>query len=374
MRLARYLFGISALFSLAGCIDVETVVRVRPDGSGAVEERMLMSEELANLTAQMQSMGGDKAEGAPQLFKREQLEARTAGMGPGVSLLSVEPLTVGKRQGYKAVFAFQDVNTLRLNQNPSDKAPSGPGMGGQGSEQKEEPLTFAFKPGPTPELVIRSAAKQPDEAGQETAPAEAPRSGGPQDEAGAEMAMAMMKEMFKDLRIMVAVEVEGQIVETNASFQEGSRVTMMELDFGKLLENADKFKEFAERNPQSLADAKALMKDLPGIKAELSPEVRIRFTAAGETPRQHLASTSPASAQPPAAGDYQWRTVALAQAGQHERELVEVTELGGTAHKGLLREVSRTSLTLRKAAMDGGAVVTIPLKRVRQLQVFDRGL
>lgn len=374
MRLARHLFVIPALFSLAGCIDVETVVRVRPDGSGVVEERMLMSEELAKLAAQMQSLGGDKTQGGPQLFKREELEARTAGMGSGVSLLSVEPLAVDKRQGYKAVFAFQDVNTLRLNQNPSDKAPSGTGMGNPGSELREEPLTFAFKPGPTPELLIRSAARQPDEAGQETAPPEAHKSGGPQDEAGAEMAMAMMKEMFKDLRITVAVEVEGRIIETNASFREGSRVTLMELDFGKLLENADKFKAFAERNPKSLADAKALMKDLPGIKAELSPEVRIRFTASKEAPRRRLVSAAPATPPGLAAGDYHWHTVALAQAGQHVLKLVEVTESGGAARKGVLQDVSRTALTLREAAMDGGAVVAIPLGRVRRLQVFDRGL
>ena len=47
--------------------------------------------------------------------------------------------------------------------------------------------------------------------------------------------MMMMQQMFKDMKISLAVEVAGRIVETNAEYRDGSRVTLMEMDFNKVL-------------------------------------------------------------------------------------------------------------------------------------------
>ena len=91
------------------------------------------------------------------------------------------------------------------------------------------------------------------------------------------MGMGMMSQMFKGMRIAIAIEVEGAIVETNATHRKGSRVTLMEMDFDKLLENQEKFKLFAESKPETFEETKALMKDLPGIKVEMNPEVQIKF-------------------------------------------------------------------------------------------------
>ncbi len=359
------------LLTLAGCIDVETVVRVKPDGSGAIEERLLVSEELVSLANQMGNPDGNQGSA---LFKREELETRAGGMGPGVSLASVETLKVGKREGYTAVFAVEDINKLRLNQNPSDRAPSGPGMQSQGPESKDEPLTFRFTPGPTPELIVFSQAGQPPQAQEKTSGEMAGDTlESAADEAGAEMAMAMMQQLFKDLRIALAVEVEGRIVETNATFQEGSRITLMALDFGKLLENAEQFERFAGHSPETLADAKALMKGLPGIKAELSPEVRIRFAGGAAAPAQHRAAASSAPTPPSRTGNFRWRTIKPRQLGQHRLALVRLTDDGGAAHKGMLREVGGGDITLLRAAMDGGGEMRIPVTRIRQVQVFERG-
>ena len=46
MKLFRFcLLGVM-LVSLAGCFQVSTVVRVNPDGSGSVEERVLLSRKV----------------------------------------------------------------------------------------------------------------------------------------------------------------------------------------------------------------------------------------------------------------------------------------------------------------------------------------
>jgi len=92
-----------------------------------------------------------------------------------------------------------------------------------------------------------------------------------------DMAMQMMKQIFKDMKISMSIEVAGTIKETNAEYHDGSRVTLMEMDFNKLLADPEKFKQLAKENPQSLQESKALMKGIDGVKIETAPEVKIKF-------------------------------------------------------------------------------------------------
>lgn len=72
-------------------------------------------------------------------------------------------------------------------------------------------------------------------------------------------------------------EIPGKIVETNAIHCEGSRVTFMEMDFGKLLEMPHQLEELNRMKPQGLEDAMELIKNVPGIKVDLNDEVIIKF-------------------------------------------------------------------------------------------------
>ena len=192
-------------------------------------------------------------------------------------------------------------------------------------------------------------------------------------------------------------------------------MTLMEMDFGKLLANAEKFEEFAKSNPETLADAKAIMQGLDGIKAELNPEVSIRFASgprqqmasapakaateakpaaapvarkAGATPKptppapaaRAVVAKNPTVAKPepaslPQAGRrvYGWRKIAPADAARHLQKLVRLTDDRGAAHKGMLTGLGGGNITLALAQVDGGGVVQIPLAEVRELKVFDRG-
>ena len=62
---------------------------------------------------------------------------------------------------------------------------------------------------------------------------------------GDEMAMMMMQQMFKDMKVSLAIEVAGKIVQSNAEYQDGTRVMLMEMDFNKVLANPEKFKALA---------------------------------------------------------------------------------------------------------------------------------
>src|SRR5215471_8149519 len=85
---------------LSGCIDMESVVTVKKDGSGTVEESTLVSAQLSAMMAMAASGLGQQpggAGGAPAsvpnvLMTDEQAKAKAAQMGPGVTVQSIEAL------------------------------------------------------------------------------------------------------------------------------------------------------------------------------------------------------------------------------------------------------------------------------------------
>ena len=72
-------------------------------------------------------------------------------------------------------------------------------------------------------------------------------------------------------------EVAGKITETNAAYSDGKRVTLMEMDFNKLLANPEKMKALTKANPKTIEEMKALVKGVDGVKVETAPAVKIKF-------------------------------------------------------------------------------------------------
>ena len=273
-RMARLGIVVVALLCMVGCMQVDSLVKVKRDGSGTIEETVLMNREfIKQMEAMASQMGAKQGEGASKgfnFFDQEEIKKKAGAMGEGVVYVSGKKVTVGNKEGYKVIYAFTDINKVKLNQNPGDKVPSsGAGPGDKG--KKEEFIRFQFTKGNPATLIVRMPSPKP---GDKT---KLPKDPKPQQGQDADMAMGMMSQMLKGMKIAVAVEVEGAIVETNATHRQGSRITLMELEFDKLIQNQEKFKEFARSKPENLEEAKKVMKDLPGIKVELNEEVRIRF-------------------------------------------------------------------------------------------------
>ena len=271
MKTFRHLLLAVFCLGLTGCLQIEKIVRLKPDGSGTVEETVVMDKEVI---AQMEQMaagfGGAKKDGKPvkgfELMDEAKLKEGATKMGSGVTFVSAKKIDNEKGNGFIATYAFKDINTLQLDQNPGDVMPTGAAGGGAKSTSKTEPVTFKFAKGPSAELVIKMPV--PD----------LKKTVKPEQPAGMEdMAMQMMKQMFKDMKMSMSVEVAGTIKETNAEYQDGSRVTLMEMDFNKLLADPEKFKKLAKENPKTLQESKALMKGLEGVKVEAAPEVKIKF-------------------------------------------------------------------------------------------------
>ncbi len=256
---------------LASCLQVETTVQVRTDGSGTVTERFLLSGEVAEMFAQMAPEGETF-----DLLDEAQLGEDAAKYGPGVSFLSAESLETDFGKGYIAVYSFSDVNSLRIDQDPGSKVPEPPGATAEPATEPPVHITFSMTGSNPSELTVH----WPVEEGGSAETAAADDSGAaPEGEAAeaAEAEVEMMKQFFKDMRMAMIVEVEGAITETNATHQDGSRVTLLDFNFGEILGDEESMKLMMSTEPQSIADMKAFAEALPGIKMEFEKEVKIAF-------------------------------------------------------------------------------------------------
>jgi len=254
---------------LAGCLQAETTVRVTPDGSGTLIERVVLGHDTIALLTEM----------APEdkpftLLDEAWLRDQAGRYGEEVRLVAAMPLETDFGKGYEARYAFPDVNDLRVDTDPGTRVPGDDAGAAVEQEKAPELATFTLEPGSPARLVIRWPVDRPEaddgaasgaESGEEPAGEPAPEE------------LAMLKEMLGGLRMSIAVEVEGEIVETNATHREGSRVTLLDIAFAELLSNEAALRKMATQEPETLAELKAFTKELPGLKLEVEPEVTVRF-------------------------------------------------------------------------------------------------
>jgi hypothetical protein len=265
MRSIRLLAACLSTLALTACLNSTTLVKVKPDGSGTVEQTTLVS---ATAKGMMGAQGGQG--GGPQgpMMSRAELERMATQMGKGVRLVSTEPAKGDMGfEGVKAIFAFDDINEIQISQGPS----SG---GGRSSEPTDDdPVRFKLtRSGGTSTLSINfvdrpGGDKDPSPAN----PAEMPDLTNP-------MIMNMMKTMLAGMRINVGLEVLGSIVKTNADYVSGSQITLLDVDVAALLADEAKLKTLTGKiGPgASLSEVKPYLKDIKGIKID-GPSINVQF-------------------------------------------------------------------------------------------------
>ncbi|HEX8295392.1 MAG TPA: hypothetical protein VF593_03775 [Chthoniobacteraceae bacterium] len=275
--LRALLFALLAVFGWSGCFQQETTVRVKADGSGTLEETTVMSkqavEQMKQMSSGLEGLLGGKGAPAGETFKlldEKKLRAAAEKKGEGVTFVSAKPITTPTGEGFTAIYAFADVSKLRVDQNPGDNIPGGANAAMMlGEKAKTEAVKFQFTKGAPASLVVKLPQPKPGDLPKEK-PAQTPAG-------GEDAAMMMMQQMFKDMKMSLVVEVEGKIVRSNAEYQDASRVTLMELDFNKVLANPEKLKALTKAQPKTIEETKALVKGVDGIKAEAQPTVTIQF-------------------------------------------------------------------------------------------------
>ena len=267
MRPIRVLLAIATSVVLTGCINSTTLVKLKADGSGTVEQTTLV-----NVAAMKSMMPGMQQSGqAPNLVNRADLERTAASMGKGVRLLSAEPTKNDNGfEGVKAIFEFDDINQVQVSQDPN--------MSGGTSDARlstepttDDPVKFKLtRTGGTSVLTINFTDK-PGGGGK-------PAQGGDMPDFSNPMMMGMIKSMFKGFKINIGLEVLGSIVKTNAEYVDGSRITLLEMDMESLLADEAKLKALQGKlGPDvSLSEVKPYLKDIKGIKID-GPSISVEF-------------------------------------------------------------------------------------------------
>jgi len=261
----------------SGCITSLTNIKVRPDGSGTIEQTLSMTAEAAKQVAALASGFGDPAdkkkpaaadEGLPDFFSEQSMKEAAGKLGEGVVFVSSKPIKTADRVGRVATYQFADITKIRIDQKP--QTGDTPDSGASGG--KEDVLfRFARLPKGTSQLTV--VFPEPDfgkKDDDKDADEDKEKKKAPDPEQ-----LAMMKKIFEGLKVGIDVTVFGAIVKTNSPYVQGSTVTLLEMDFSELVANDAMLAQIGE--PKSLEEAKAILKNVKGFKVNLDREVAIEF-------------------------------------------------------------------------------------------------
>jgi len=265
--------------ALSGCITFFTELHVAPDGSGTLVQTVSMNPEAFKGAMQefAKGMGGsgeikettkeDKDEKGP--FSTAQLAEKARDLGDGVTFVSAEPIRSATAQGMRVTYRFTDVSKIFVNPKPAAA------LGTEGAG-KSAPRSMHFRFERKGDRSILTAILPPDEKKKGEVPPPAASSDVDEQQ------LALLKQMFKGMHLRLTVDVDGRIVSTDAAFHTDRKVTFMDLDFDPLLDKPETLKALNARfSAAGGDDAKtaAALSELPGIKVDVKPEIRIEFTA-----------------------------------------------------------------------------------------------
>jgi hypothetical protein len=248
----------------SGCLRSTTVISVKPDGSGTVVQETGVSPQALAMLQGMASSSSEPGKMPTELFGEEQAKKAAATMG--IQFVSGEPIKTAQVEGYRARFAFDDVRKLRMkmNQDPT-KEGSATTSGG------DSPFGFDFERRDASSVLTIVMPDKTDGAAAIN-PMNGLGMGGSNPDAQAnQQAMQMMKVMMQGLFVDITLNVDGRIIKTNAPHVNGSQLTLMQLDFDKLL--AD---EAAMQKLQGAKDLKSLA-SVPGLKVIADKKVTVEF-------------------------------------------------------------------------------------------------
>jgi hypothetical protein len=280
-RPLRLLLALPFTFILTGCISSYTLVKVNPTGAGTVEQTTLISPMMVGMMSGMaQSMGGEEGKKSKpptiaDLFKEEELRKAAGNMGQGVRFVSSKPAKADGREGVTATYAFDDVTKIAVTQGM--KTPGGNGSSAKVSN--ESPIVFGMTPGAGGAKVLSITMPEGRKDKDPTAKTKpAKPEGAPDMKDMPPEALAMMKTMFQGAKFGIDVEVGGQLIKSNSPHVTGSRVTLMEVDLGALMEDPTKLQKMQDLGSgASFEEARKVLGDVKGVKLPASRVTTIEF-------------------------------------------------------------------------------------------------
>ncbi|MFA6234627.1 MAG: hypothetical protein WC824_10655 [Bacteroidota bacterium] len=286
---------LAAAFSFGGCIETQMLVTIMKDGSGTIRQTVKMKKKvtapLREMSIQMQqSMAENDSAGAQEqkpfeLFSETEIRGNAEKLGTNVRYVSHALIDDEESDGYVGMYAFDDLNSVKVNQNPTASMPES--AGGEGTiDADDELILFSFTRGNPSKLVIRPPKMKESESVTviKTEGAEIHYEGQGTDSLAADgqqgegaLGEEQMKEFFRDMHIVVQIAVDGEISETNASYVDGSTITLMDVNFNTFLDDPALEKQLKEIEAKGPAAAKEMFKNIPGLRVETEEEITVLF-------------------------------------------------------------------------------------------------
>lgn len=286
------LLVVLTVFCLTGCLDYESRIQVKPDGSGHMVETLKFDNTMMDFIKNMASSMSDGEETTASateeepVFNEQELREKSSKYGEGVTYVSGHAIKEDGKEGYTATYAFTDITKLTVGKesltstlseaesSSSSEDGSQPGPGGDSPLDK---LNFSFSKGSPSVLTFNLLPKEDIEHALSTEP-EPKQKETEEDSLAAEMALTMMKPFIKGLRIRFIVEPVGTIVGTNANHRDGSQITLLDMDFETMLQNAEATRMLMDENtrPTNAEEFDAFLTKTPGMKSQTG-DVWIKF-------------------------------------------------------------------------------------------------
>jgi hypothetical protein len=270
-RALPYLGAALVALLFPSCLEQTSTIKLNKDGSGTITEETLFSAEASAMMADMPA-GGENPAGK---FSDPKKAAESAAkMGEGVTVEKTEAIKKDGRIGGLVVYKFKDINQVKFSFGGAmadagkDMGPPGDAPDAGEAKPENKPITFTYKDGV---LKLVNPEAKPDAKKPEGEKGEAP-----DKEETDPQAMAMMTQMFKDMRMSLKLEVADGIAETDATYVDGNVVTLIDLPFGKLLADPANMKKMEALKGASPAEAAAAFKEIPGLKIETKEEVTVK--------------------------------------------------------------------------------------------------
>ena len=260
-RLIAMLSGLGVLLGLSGCLEVDQILTLEKDGSGTIVEETVIGAQMVAMMEMGAAQGGGGPNPMAKMYDEEQYKKKAGSYGEGVEFVKLEKVERNGGKGVKAHYKFADINTVVFEPGSGmdqmgDMAPPG---AAPKEKPESEPLKFKYADG---KLTI--TFPDPPE-GEE---AEVPEGAGNPE-------MAQMAAMFKDMRMGAKLVVAPGIAKTNASNVEGNTIILMDVDFGKILENPDGMKVLQKLDMKDRKKMEAALKDVKGVKMETKKTVEV---------------------------------------------------------------------------------------------------
>jgi hypothetical protein len=263
----RVAVAAAALLCCSACFESTTVLRVAGDGTGTLVQRTVVKKAALAQLRTFAALGGGKATLDP--LSEDQARSLAASLGPGVTFVSSRVLNDEQGEGRESTYAFSDVSQLRVSEQPA--APDGVTIRTQGLSTDSPTITLALTHEPNGNAVLHINVPPPA------------LFAGPDGSGGINPAvieqLQTLKGVLAGAHLLLAMEPGGRLVRTSSPYVEGQRVTLLEIDLDRVLADPAFIQRLQEAKTRD--EVRAVVKDAPGLKINLDPEITIEFIPQG---------------------------------------------------------------------------------------------